>query len=327
MLNVKLNIRSKLSVLVIMVLIVNMLVVGCFKKSSKLKKGVVATVNGTEISETEYKKLLNYYLSGLRVSYSLTDDTLNKEMGAGTTLLDYLKSGILDAIIMDQIIAKEAAANNIKVDEEELQESYEENHLKLMEEDESYKKMIEENKIDENFIKEQIGKNLLEKKYKTFYLDKIEITDETARAFYDENGEQFHLEEIKARHILVDDEQLAKDIIKKLEDGEDFAQLAKEHSIDPGAEQSGGDLGYFSKDVNFIPEFKEAAFALEVGQISEPVKTEHGYHVITVEDRVEENVKFEDVIEGIKHSLKEIDYQNHIGEMLEKADIVKSDKL
>ncbi len=327
MLNVKLNIRSKLSVLVIMVLIVNMLVVGCFKKSPKLKKGVVATVNGTEILETEYEKLLNYYLSELRASYSLTDDTLNKDMGTGTTLLDSLKSEILDTIIIGQIIAKEAAANNIIVDEAELQELYEENHLKLMEEDESYKKMIEENKIDGDFIKEQMGKNLLGYKYKTFYLDKIKITDETARAFYDENGELFHMEEIKARHILVDKEQLAKDIIKKLEEGEDFAELAKEHSIEPGAEQSGGDLGYFSRDINFVPEFKEAAFALEVGQISEPVKTEHGYHVITVEDRVEENVEFEDAIEGIKYSLKETDYQNHIGEIFEKADIVKSDKL
>jgi FKBP-type peptidyl-prolyl cis-trans isomerase (trigger factor) len=172
MLNVKLNTRGKLAVLVIVVLIINMSVVGCFKKSSKLKKGVVATVNGTEISETEYKELLNYYLSELRASYSLTDDTLNKDMGAGTTLLDSLKSEILDTIIMGQIIAKEAAANNIKVDEGELQKLYEESHLKLMEENENYKKMIEENKIDGDFIKNQMGKNLLYDKYKIFYLDK-----------------------------------------------------------------------------------------------------------------------------------------------------------
>jgi len=324
---VKLNTRGKLAVLVIVVLIINMSVVGCFKKSSKLKKGVVATVNGTEISETEYKELLNYYLSELRASYSLTDDTLNKDMGAGTTLLDSLKSEILDTIIMGQIIAKEAAANNIKVDEGELQKLYEESHLKLMEENENYKKMIEENKIDGDFIKNQMGKNLLYDKYKIFYLDKIKITDETARAFYDENEELFHSEEIRARHILVGEEQLAKDIIKKLEEGEDFVELAKEHSIEPGAEQSGGDLGYFSRDINFVPEFKEAAFALEIGQISKPIKTEHGYHVITVEDRIEKDVEFEDAVEGIKYSLKETDYQNHINEMFEKADIVKSDKL
>ena len=267
------------------------------------------------------------YLSELRGSYSLTDDALNKDMGTGTTLLDSLKSEVLDTIIMERIIAKEAAANNIEVDEAELQKLYEENHLKLMEENEDYKKLIKENKIDENLIKEQMGKSLLGHKYKTFYLDKIKISDETAETFYNENKERFHLEEIKARHILVGEEQLAKDIIQKLEEGEDFVELAKEHSIEPGAQQSGGDLGYFSRDVNFVPEFKEAAFALEVGQISEPVKTEHGYHVITVEDKVEENIKFEDAKEGIKHSLKETDFQNHISEMFENADIIKRDKL
>ncbi|MFW5648209.1 MAG: peptidylprolyl isomerase [Candidatus Alkaliphilus sp. MAG34] len=323
----KLNTRNKLILLITIVLITAILIAGCFKKSPGLKEGVIATVNGSEISEEEYEKLLDFYLSELRGSYSLTDDALNKDMGTGTTLLDSLKSEVLDTIIMERIIAKEAAANNIEVDEAELQKLYEENHLKLMEENEDYKKLIKENKIDENLIKEQMGKSLLGHKYKTFYLDKIKISDETAETFYNENKERFHLEEIKARHILVGEEQLAKDIIQKLEEGEDFVELAKEHSIEPGAQQSGGDLGYFSRDVNFVPEFKEAAFALEVGQISEPVKTEHGYHVITVEDKVEENIKFEDAKEGIKHSLKETDFQNHISEMFENADIIKRDKL
>ncbi|NMA03444.1 MAG: hypothetical protein GX925_01940 [Clostridiales bacterium] len=323
----KLNTRNKLILLITIVLITAILIAGCFKKSLGLKEGVIATVNGSEISEEEYEKLLDFYLSELRGSYSLTDDALNKDMGTGTTLLDSLKSEVLDTIIMERIIAKEAAANNIEVDEAELQKLYEENHLKLMEENEDYKKLIKENKIDENLIKEQMGKSLLGHKYKTFYLDKIKISDETAETFYNENKERFHLEEIKARHILVGEEQLAKDIIQKLEEGEDFVELAKEHSIEPGAQQSGGDLGYFSRDVNFVPEFKEAAFALEVGQISEPVKTEHGYHVITVEDKVEENIKFEDAKEGIKHSLKETDFQNHISEMFENADIIKRDKL
>ncbi|HZK57294.1 MAG TPA: peptidylprolyl isomerase [Clostridia bacterium] len=323
----RLNTRNKSMLLIAIVLITAILVAGCFKKSSGLKEGVIATVNGSEISKEEYEKLLNFYLSELRGSYSLTDDALNKDMGTGITLLDSLKLEILDTIIMERIIAKEAAANNVKVDEAELQELYEEKHLRLMEEDEDYKNMIKENKIDEDLIKEQMGKSLLGHKYRTFYLEKIEISDQTAETFYNENKEMFHLEEIKARHILVEEEQLAKDIIKKLEEGEDFAELAKEHSIEPGAQQSGGDIGYFSRDANLVPEFKEAAFALEVGQVSEPVKTEYGYHVITVEDKVEENIKFEDAKEGIKHSLKETDFQNHIGEMFENADIIKRDKL
>ncbi|HZK37543.1 MAG TPA: peptidylprolyl isomerase [Clostridia bacterium] len=324
----KLNKESIVIMLLIVVLTVTAVIVTVNPRvPAGLREGVIATVNGEEIEEEEYNQLLDYYLSELRVSYDLTDDTLNKDMGTGMTLLDSLKLEVLDIIIVNQIIAEKAALNNIGVDEGELEELYEENHLRLMEEDEDYKKMIEDNKIDGDFIKAQMRKNLLGYKYKTFYLDKVEITDETARAFYDENGELFHMEEIKARHILVDEEQLAKDIIKKIDEGEDFAELAMEYSTEPGAQESGGDLGYFSRDVNFVPEFKEAVFALEVGQVSEPVKTEFGYHIITVEDKVEENVEFEEVIEGIKYSLKETDYQNHIGEIFEEADIVKRDEL
>ena len=325
----KLNKESIVIMLLIVVLTVTAVIVTVNPRvPAGLREGVIATVNGEEIEEEEYNQLLDYYLSELRVSYDLTDDMLKKEdEDTGMTLLDSLKSEVLDIIIVNQIIAEKAASNNIEVDEGELEELYEENHLRLMEEDEDYKKMIEDNKIDGDFIKAQMRKNLLGYKYKTFYLDKVEITDETARAFYDENGELFHMEEIKARHILVDEEQLAKDIIKKIDEGEDFAELAMEYSTEPGAQESGGDLGYFSRDVNFVPEFKEAVFALEVGQVSEPVKTEFGYHIITVEDKVEENVEFEEVIEGIKYSLKETDYQNHIGEIFEEADIVKRDEL
>ena len=163
--------------------------------------------------------------------------------------------------------------------------------------------------------------------YKMFYLDKVEITDEVAKTFYEENIQAYNLDRVKVKHIVVKEEQLAKDIIKKLEKGEDFAELAKEYSIEPAAQETGGELEYFTRNANMAPEFKEAAFALEVGKISEPVKTEFGYHVMVVEDRIEETVKFEDAKEGIKYTLKESDYQNHLSEMFEKADIVRKDEL
>lgn len=317
--------KNKLTALITAILIISILITGCSPKA-KLKEGVIARVNGVEILEEEYNKLLDYYLSELRAKHDLTDDVLNKDIGTGMTLLDSLKSDVLETLIITQIIAEEAAKNNIEIDEEEFQQIFEENHLKLMEENEEYRKTIEDNNIDEEFIKSQMKKDWLGYQYKVFYLDNLEITDETARTFYDENGDMFHVEEIKARHILVDEEEEARDLIKRIEDGEDFAELAKAHSTEPGAEESGGDLGYFGQDVNFVPEFKEAAFALEVGEVSEPVKTEFGYHVILVEDKIEEHKDFEEVKEGIKYSLRESDYQNHISEIYEKADIVTRDE-
>lgn len=112
-----------------------------------------------------------------------------------------------------------------------------------------------------------------------------EVTDEALQARYEtfltENPPS---EEINARHILVETEDEAKDLIKKLDDGGDFAALASEFSTGPSKEQ-GGDLGYFS-DGQMVPAFSEAAFAMEVGaHTAAPVQTEFGWHVIKVEDR------------------------------------------
>ena len=91
-------------------------------------------------------------------------------------------------------------------------------------------------------------------------------------------------EEVSARHILVKTKADALDIIEKLNRGEDFAALAKAHSNDPGSKDRGGSLGYFSKG-QMVPAFEKAAFALKKGEISEPVKSRFGYHIIKLDDR------------------------------------------
>ncbi|MBN8530776.1 MAG: peptidylprolyl isomerase [Alphaproteobacteria bacterium] len=91
-------------------------------------------------------------------------------------------------------------------------------------------------------------------------------------------------DEIKASHILVKTEDEAKDVVKRLKAGEEFAKIAKEKSTDPGSAQKGGDLGYFTKE-QMVPEFANAAFGLDKGKVSDPVKTDFGWHVIQVEDK------------------------------------------
>jgi peptidyl-prolyl cis-trans isomerase C len=90
-------------------------------------------------------------------------------------------------------------------------------------------------------------------------------------------------EEVRARHILVDNEDEAKAIVDQLRAGGDFAAIAKEKSKDPGGAE-GGDLGYFTKD-QMVPEFAEVAFKMYPGQLSNPVKTQFGWHIIKLEDK------------------------------------------
>lgn len=111
-------------------------------------------------------------------------------------------------------------------------------------------------------------------------------TDERLRARYEElkDEEGFAQEEVHARHILVASEDEAKKVIAELAGGADFAALAKDHSIGPSG-PNGGDLGFFRRE-QMVPEFAEAAFALESGQhTQEPVQTQFGWHVIEVIDR------------------------------------------
>jgi peptidyl-prolyl cis-trans isomerase C len=114
---------------------------------------------------------------------------------------------------------------------------------------------------------------------------KAAVTDDAMKKVYADAIKDLGKEqEISARHILVESEDEAKGIAADLKKGGDFIAIAKEKSKDPGSKDSGGDLGYFTKD-QMVPEFAEAAFKLEKGQISDPVKSQFGWHVIRVDDK------------------------------------------
>src|ERR1700731_1171856 len=113
---------------------------------------------------------------------------------------------------------------------------------------------------------------------------KAATTDEAMKKVYEDASKQITGEqEVHARHILVETEDEAKAVEDELKKGADFAELAKKKSKDPGA-SDGGDLGFFTKD-QMVPEFSSVAFALEPGKISDPVKSQFGWHIIKVEEK------------------------------------------
>jgi peptidyl-prolyl cis-trans isomerase C len=111
------------------------------------------------------------------------------------------------------------------------------------------------------------------------------VTPEAAKALYDQTVKAMKPEEeVHARHILVENEDDAKKIAGRIKGGEDFAKVAAEASKDPGSKAEGGDLGWFTKERMVAP-FAEAAFKLNAGQVSDPIKTQFGWHVIKVEEK------------------------------------------
>ena len=110
-------------------------------------------------------------------------------------------------------------------------------------------------------------------------------SDAAVKAYYDEQVKQITpAEEVRARHILVEGEDDAKKIVARIKSGEDFAKVAAEASKDPGSGKEGGDLGFFTRD-RMVPEFAEAAFAMKPGEVSPPVKSQFGWHIIKLEER------------------------------------------
>jgi len=131
---------------------------------------------------------------------------------------------------------------------------------------------------------------------------KAAVTDEAMKKVYaDAIKDIGNEQEVSARHILVESEDEAKAIASDLKKGGDFAAIAKEKSKDPGSKDSGGDLGFFTKD-QMVPEFAEAAFKLDKGQISDPVKSQFGWHVIRVDDkRAKQPPSFDQVKDQIEN--------------------------
>ena len=156
---------------------------------------------------------------------------------------------------------------------------------------------------------------------------KAAVNDQSMRKVYDEAAKQMANEqEVRARHILVPTEAEAKSILTEVRKGTDFAELARQKSKDPGAASQGGDLGYFNKE-QMVPEFSEAAYKLNKGQVSEPVKTQFGWHIIKVEDKrpkpVPEFDKVKDQVEAFVMRKAQADY---IAKMREGAKIERMDK-
>jgi peptidyl-prolyl cis-trans isomerase C len=155
---------------------------------------------------------------------------------------------------------------------------------------------------------------------------KAAITDEALQQTYNDAVKSAsRQEEVRARHILVESEDEAKAILEQIKAGGDFTALAKEKSKDPGS-ADGGDLGYFTKD-QMVPQFAEVAFKMYPGQLSNPVKTEFGWHIIKVEDkRTKQPPEFEKVKDQIESFLARKAQTEYVARLRQSAKIERLDK-
>lgn len=164
--------------------------------------------------------------------------------------------------------------------------------------------------------------NMLKQFYVKRLLSEANVSEEEMTDYYEENKARFMKPtQSRAKHILVDTKEQAEDIKKQIDSGCTFEDAAKDHSKCPSKEK-GGDLGFFGKG-KMVPEFEKAVFSMEVGEISEPVQTQFGYHLICKTDfRKEEQATFAEARPSIQNQLL-VKKQNEI--YYKKADTLKEE--
>ncbi len=189
----------------------------------------------------------------------------------------------------------------------------------LVRQDAAKKRVSRNKEFSQQF--EQMRRNLVYNYMVNQQLEGV-ITLERLQAEYQALAPQITQPAVNARHILVETEGEARDIIKKLNNGADFSELAAENSLDNGAAQTGGSLGWFGRN-DMVPAFAEAAFSMEAGSMSkEPVQTPFGWHVIKVEDTNNAYVPpFEQVAPAIQQRLTEQLIQAYLAGLRENAKV------
>ncbi|WLR47627.1 peptidylprolyl isomerase [Halobacillus litoralis] len=224
--------------------------------------------------------------------------------------------------VLQTLVMKEVLANNYEVSDEEVNKE-----LETIKEQygDNFENILQQNGFaDEEAFKETIRMSLLQEKAAS---EGIEISEEEMKSYYDRMKT-----EVQASHILVSDEQTAKEVKEKIDNGEDFGDLAAEYSSD-GSAQQGGKLGWFGLG-EMVAEFEDKAYELELGEVSEPVQSQFGYHIIKVTDkRDKEDIKpYEEMKEEIKRTLTsqkvdQAELQKKMDELMQDSDIdVKLDE-
>lgn len=238
------------------------------------------------------------------------------------------KGDILNQTIQEEVLYQAATAAGYSVTDDEVQKEIYAVIVETGRTRESLEEELAAQGMSYDTIFESFKRNMAVAEFlNETVISQIEVSQDEIEEYYNENSDLPPInnpEQVRARHILVSNESTANEVKTMLTRGYDFAELAKEYSEGPSAPQ-GGDVGWFSEGM-MVPEFEEATFALQVGQISDIVKTQYGYHIIQLTARKQPEVKsIAEAQDEIKDLLIESKQQSvlltFIDQLKKKADI------
>ncbi|MFO7731974.1 MAG: peptidylprolyl isomerase [Spirochaetia bacterium] len=284
---------------------------GSAQASGSGPEGAVATVNGEEISQQEFEQLLNYF----RYQY------MQQGMQVEGAQLQQLQAMVLESLIDNELMYQIANENGYGPSDKELDEELKKTKEQF-EDETAYQQALDQQGMNEQELKQELAKQMTKVQFEEDkFGDQVTVDSAEVREYYEENPEQFEQpEQVRASHILIqveedateEDKEAAKEKLQaakeRIEQGEEFSDVAREVSEGPSSER-GGDLDYFGRG-QMVPEFEEVAFNMDIGEVSDVVKTSFGFHLIKLTDFKEaEKASFNEVEENIKTHLERVKLQ------------------
>lgn len=278
------------------------------KTPEAIAKSAVAKVNGVAITRGELDanpstiQLIATIKSYYGDNYATNEEAVN--------YLKTQKSSILDQMVAEELVLQKAKELNIGQDEAALQKEVDAKYAELKsgyKTDAEFTTALSSSGFTDTSFREYLKKQIIIEKVTTDISKDVTVTDQAVKDYYDANPYKYteSPDTIHTAHILVATEDEAKAVKARLDAGEDFAAVAKEKSTDTASSANGGDLGTVNYvDSGFDATFMAAAIALKVGEVSQPVKTSFGYHIIKCIAKTEYPAKaFDTVKDEIKKTL------------------------
>ncbi|WP_053228044.1 peptidylprolyl isomerase [Spirochaeta cellobiosiphila] len=291
---------------------------------------VVASVNDVDITQTEF----NDKMERIKASYAQKGQQLNADQ------IKEVEKQLLDSLIKQIVLTQQADILGITADQQTI-DAQMQGYASQFGSDEAF--VAELNK--QGYSKEDLQKDIASGIRINQLIQQevgskmVQITEDEARSYYTANPEEFtQPEQVRASHILIqvasnasDDEKTkaykkAEAVLEKVKEGLDFGDLAKEYSEGPSG-PNGGDLNYFGRG-QMVPAFEEAAFALDVGEVSDIVETQFGYHIIKVFDKkAAQLIPFDTykgkIIDAMNQKKYQAAYEDYLQQLEDKASISK----
>lgn len=281
------TIKHTLKKIGIVCLAASVLLTGCGKKD------VAATVNGEPISIEDYERKYKMQAQQAMAQYG-EDFLVQKSPDGKQTMGELMRQNTLDNLVRFEIYKQDAESKGIKISDKDVDAEFDK-MVKMYGGEEKLQEALKENNLTEEKMKEYTKTNLLMQQYQEKMMKEMEPTEEELKKYYDDHKDEFKTAE--ASHILVKTKEEAEAIKKELDGGADFTKLAKEKSLDTGSAENGGSLGQFSPG-QMVKEFDEKVFSMKPGEISDPVKTQFGFHIIKLD-------KISDDYNSAKDAVKE----------------------